>query len=866
MVLRKVGKYEIGRTVGEGTFAKVKFAQNTETGESVAMKVLDRSTIIKHKMVDQVLASRTKIYIILEFITGGELFDKIVSHGRLSEVDCRRYFQQLIDGVDYCHSKGVYHRDLKPENLLLDSQGNIKISDFGLSAFPEQGVSMLRTTCGTPNYVAPEVLSHKGYNGAPADVWSCGVILYVLLAGYLPFDELDLTTLYITAVAIEKAQFSCPTWFPVGAKSLLHRILDPNPENRITIQQIRNDEWFQKEYVPVSLLEYEDVNLDDVNAAFDNVEDQITNQQCENDDMGPLTLNAFDMIILSQGLNLATLFDRGEPNNCRCNLLMKRCISTACTCNPDQDSVKYVTRFISQKPPKVVLSSMEVVAQSMGFKTHIRNYKMRIEGIPANKASYFSVILEVFEIAPTFFMVNIQKAAGDSNEYLKFYKNFSNNLEDIMWKPSHEKSKLRNSKTNCKEHARYRTCFDATNILLPQILVLFLALILVTHDLPVWIFPALMVMASRIRSFNVTLYGIKSPKSVGLVLRSSNLLAVLSSVGQSPFVLYAWEDLPVMTVQSSARVLPNIPCVLSGIVRGSSGGVVIDAERAEPADGWPMIGGYVWASHEVGSYESDFSTREELWLWAKRSYIARDGEDARLIRLGISHPNERVFHGNGAHTEEFFFVYAYLFNQMFVRVLFVTFQSSVLQRDPTKINAVSVDAMTPIEIEAVKTIDALSRRLPSRNLVECLGHEDFDQMAFDITTNRAVFLYCVLRGLNINVEQVIVDEIKHYAHAVSNKSPLGRPSLITHLCELVGVNTSTPPFERPRKEIDASYYTQEDFMAHVTWPTDPAQASGGAEASEIAAMEKVAEEEEEEDEDEEEEEEEEDNDDDDNKG
>ncbi|XP_022637855.1 CBL-interacting serine/threonine-protein kinase 8 isoform X2 [Vigna radiata var. radiata] len=413
MVLRKVGKYEIGRTVGEGTFAKVKFAQNTETGESVAMKVLDRSTIIKHKMVDQikreisimklvrhpyvvrlyeVLASRTKIYIILEFITGGELFDKIVSHGRLSEADCRRYFQQLIDGVDYCHSKGVYHRDLKPENLLLDSQGIIKISDFGLSAFPEQGVSMLRTTCGTPNYVAPEVLSHKGYNGAPADVWSCGVILYVLLAGYLPFDELDLTTLYSK---IEKAQFSCPTWFPVGAKSLLHRILDPNPENRITIQQIRNDEWFQKEYVPVSLLEYEDVNLDDVNAAFDNVEDQITNQQYENDDMGPLTLNAFDMIILSQGLNLATLFDRGE------------------------DSVKYVTRFISQKPPKVVLSSMEVVAQSMGFKTHIRNYKMRIEGIPANKASYFSVILEVFEIAPTFFMVNIQKAAGDSNEYLK---------------------------------------------------------------------------------------------------------------------------------------------------------------------------------------------------------------------------------------------------------------------------------------------------------------------------------------------------------------------------------------------------------------------------------------------------------------
>jgi len=134
MVMRKVGKYEVGRTIGEGTFAKVKFAQNTETGESVAVKVLDKETVLKHKMVDQikreisimklvrhpnvvrlheVLASRTKIYIILEFITGGELFDKIVHQGRLSENESRRYFQQLIDAVDFCHSKGVSHRDLK---------------------------------------------------------------------------------------------------------------------------------------------------------------------------------------------------------------------------------------------------------------------------------------------------------------------------------------------------------------------------------------------------------------------------------------------------------------------------------------------------------------------------------------------------------------------------------------------------------------------------------------------------------------------------------------------------------------------------------------------------------------------------------
>jgi 5'-AMP-activated protein kinase catalytic alpha subunit len=446
MVVRKVGKYEVGRTIGEGTFAKVKFAQNTETGESVAMKVLDRTTIIKHKMVDQikreisimklvrhpnvvrlheVLASRTKIYIILEFITGGELFDKIVQHGRLSESESRRYFQQLIDGVDYCHSKGVYHRDLKPENLLLDAQENLKISDFGLSALPGEGINLLRTTCGTPNYVAPEVLSHKGYDGTLADVWSCGVILYVLMAGYLPFDEMDLTTLYSK---IDRAEFSCPSWFPVGAKSLIQRILDPNPETRIRIEEIRNDEWFKRSYVPVRLFEYEDVNLDDVNAVFDDAEEELAEEQHRDDDAGPLTLNAFDLIILSQGLNLSALFDRS------------------------QDSVKHQTRFASQKPAKVVLSSMEVVAQSMGFKTHIRNFKMRVEGLAANKTSHFSVILEIFQVTPNFVMVDIQRAAGDGAEYLKFSKNFCNNLEDrdIIWKPANDVCKSKSTKAKSK--------------------------------------------------------------------------------------------------------------------------------------------------------------------------------------------------------------------------------------------------------------------------------------------------------------------------------------------------------------------------------------------------------------------------------
>ncbi|KAF3339552.1 CBL-interacting protein kinase 8 isoform X1 [Carex littledalei] len=436
--VRKVGKYEVGRTIGEGTFAKVKFAQNTETGESVAMKVLDRATIIKHRMVDQikreisimklvrhphvvrlheVLASRTKIYIILEFITGGELFDKIMRHGKLSENDSRKYFQQLIDGVDFCHNKGVYHRDLKPENLLLDSQGNLKISDFGLSALPDPGVNVLRTTCGTPNYVAPEVISHKGYNGALADIWSCGVILYVLMAGYLPFDEVDLTTLYDK---IGRAEYSFPRWFSNGAKSLIRRILDPNPDSRIRIEDIKADEWFLKNYIPASEVENEDVNLDEVFSIFEYPEEAV--ERPRNDEEGPLNLNAFDLIMLAQGLDLSSLFDRR------------------------QNVSKQPARFVSSKPARVILSSMEVVAQSMGFKTHIRNYKMRVEGLTANRTAHLSIMLEIFEVAPTFYMVEMQKAAGDASEYLKFNKNFCSKLDDIIWKQPMEKIKSRSSR------------------------------------------------------------------------------------------------------------------------------------------------------------------------------------------------------------------------------------------------------------------------------------------------------------------------------------------------------------------------------------------------------------------------------------
>ncbi|XP_031112658.1 CBL-interacting serine/threonine-protein kinase 23 isoform X5 [Ipomoea triloba] len=288
----RVGKYELGNTLGEGSFAKVKYATNLTSGESVAIKIIDRDRILRHKMVEgikreistmklikhpnvirifEVLASKTKIYIVLEYANGGELFDKIARHGRLKEDEARGYFQQLINAVDYCHSRGVYHRDLKPENLLLDSFGILKVSDFGLSALPKQvrEDGLLHTACGTPNYVAPEVLADKGYNGTSADVWSCGVILFVLMAGYLPFDEPNLTVLYRR---IQKASFAFPSWFSSSSKKLIKRILDPNPVTRITIPEILKNDWFKKGYKPPHFQPDEDVTLDDVDAVFNDSE------------------------------------------------------------------------------------------------------------------------------------------------------------------------------------------------------------------------------------------------------------------------------------------------------------------------------------------------------------------------------------------------------------------------------------------------------------------------------------------------------------------------------------------------------------------------------------------------------------------
>ncbi|KAK7275423.1 hypothetical protein RIF29_16539 [Crotalaria pallida] len=425
----RVGKYELGRTIGEGSFAKVKLARNVDTHDHVAIKILDRNHVLRHGMMEQlkkeisamklinhpnvvkiyeVMASKTKIYIVLELVKGGELFDKIATGGRLKEDEARSYFQQLINAVDYCHSRGVYHRDLKPENLLLDSSGVLKISDFGLSTYSQQEDELLRTACGTPNYVAPEVINDRGYVGSASDIWSCGVILYVLMAGYLPFDEPNHMALYRK---ISKADFSCPNWFSPELKKLLKRIIDANPLTRMKIPELLEDEWFKKGYKPPSFTEEEGVNVDDVAAAFNDSKENLVTERQEK----PVSMNAFELISRSQSFNLDSLFEK------------------------QAGIVKRETHFTSQRPANEIMSKIEEAAKPLGFNVHKRDYKMKLQGDKSGRKGHLSVATEVFEVAPSLHMVELRKTGGDTLEFHKFYKNFSSGLQDIVWNAEQKK-------------------------------------------------------------------------------------------------------------------------------------------------------------------------------------------------------------------------------------------------------------------------------------------------------------------------------------------------------------------------------------------------------------------------------------------
>ncbi|MCD7446210.1 CBL-interacting serine/threonine-protein kinase 20 [Datura stramonium] len=430
-------KYEIGKLLGQGTFAKVYRARNLKTGQSVAIKVIDKEKVMKVGLIDQtkreisvmrlikhpnivqlyeVMASKTKIYFAMEYVKGGELFNK-VAKGRLKEDAARKYFQQLIAAVDFCHSRDVYHRDLKPENLLLDEGGNLKVSDFGLSALfdSKRQDGLLHTTCGTPAYVAPEVINKKGYDGEKADIWSCGVVLFVLLAGYLPFHDQNLMEMY---KKISKAEFKCPQWFHPEVRKLLSRILDPNPSTRITLIKLMENYWFKKGFKqidktpnpwndqwesPRSIFDIEEQNSDGEGPSNPNKDQDSTIT------MKPTCLNAFDIISLSPGFDLSGLFEK-------------------------EKETRSEARFTAKKPASLIVSRLEEVASNESFNVKKKDGTVTMQSIKEGRKGQLAIDAEIFEITPSFHVVEVSKKSGDTMEYKKFFdQELRASLKDIVW-------------------------------------------------------------------------------------------------------------------------------------------------------------------------------------------------------------------------------------------------------------------------------------------------------------------------------------------------------------------------------------------------------------------------------------------------
>ncbi|KAJ3322146.1 protein kinase, AMP-activated, alpha 2 catalytic subunit [Boothiomyces sp. JEL0866] len=287
----KIGNYTMLNTIGTGTFGKVKMAVHMYTSAKVALKIVNRRRIVNLQMVQrlkrevqyyrqlkhphivklyEVITTPTDIILVLEY-ANGELFNYIVEKGRMSEAEARKLFQQIICAIEHCHMHKIVHRDLKPENILMDANKNIKIADFGLSNYLQDG-EFLKTSCGreqltqgSPNYAAPEVISGKLYAGPEIDIWSCGIILYVMLCGQLPFDDEHIPTLF---KKINSGVFRKPSSLSNGAKDLLSAMLTVDPLKRITIPEIRKHPWFAKD-LPEYLEKSKKNNFDALSSEID---------------------------------------------------------------------------------------------------------------------------------------------------------------------------------------------------------------------------------------------------------------------------------------------------------------------------------------------------------------------------------------------------------------------------------------------------------------------------------------------------------------------------------------------------------------------------------------------------------------------
>ncbi|KAL6637256.1 hypothetical protein ACP70R_024828 [Stipagrostis hirtigluma subsp. patula] len=395
-----LGKYELGRLLGRGTFAKVYQARCLAGGDPVAVKVLDKPELaatgmaarvlrevsamqrLRHPNVlrlHEVLATRSKVYLVMELAPGGDLLSRLASlpARRLPEHAARRVFLQLVSALIYCHARGVSHRDVKPQNVLLDADGNLKVSDFGLAALPDslRDDGRLHTACGTPAFAAPEVLRRKAYDGAKADAWSCGVILFTLLAGRLPFDDSNIADMCRKA---HRREYAVPRWVSQPARRLVARLLDPNPATRLAVAELASHPWFKRSLSVDSQLGGLLGGQPERELAF----------------QAPPALNAFDIISMSPGLDLSGMF--GESRRSR------------------------EKRFMTTATPEQTVERLGRAGAKLGY---FMVGKKGVERLPLGGLSLSGLVamsMEMSEVSPALMLVELRLEGGDGDEVEAF--------------------------------------------------------------------------------------------------------------------------------------------------------------------------------------------------------------------------------------------------------------------------------------------------------------------------------------------------------------------------------------------------------------------------------------------------------------
>ncbi|KAK1945456.1 CBL-interacting serine/threonine-protein kinase 9 [Phytophthora citrophthora] len=489
---RMLQQYQVLQTLGSGLQGKVKLGVDTVTHQRVALKVIDmaklnRKTMINvyreveamsrvsHTNVLRLLSvhddvpypkkdgsNKQVIVIVLELATGGELFDFMMYTGCFSENIARAYFQQLVAGLEACHTQGVYHRDIKPENLLLDENFALKIADFGLSGLREGAdgaVAELYTQCGTRGYMSPEVLSCLPYEGEPADVWSAGVVLFIMLAGFPPFQIATNQDWWFRACAAKQheafwAAHARSATFSSGAMSLMTRIFNVKPEERITLGEIKTHPWFKESAI----------GADDLRAELLNRKVQVEEEKRKereekmraaakrrlqqlDEEFDPFNMDVERSVAVPTAAGHATaeVSSKKAPSYPAASVALYTSFQASRTASELQTRVEkalmeHSARFVAHKDRFKTKAAMSVDADEVGFA-------VRIYSLDNVRSNCEDDRWQPEHAAPGRCVVEFRRTSGACLKFQEAYKKLSSSLSDLVWDNKEESETADDSPT-----------------------------------------------------------------------------------------------------------------------------------------------------------------------------------------------------------------------------------------------------------------------------------------------------------------------------------------------------------------------------------------------------------------------------------